>query len=63
MQDWVKGARADAIAMAGQLVDHRLAKDGTFGGVVQDVEADQAGIETAVIHRISTSDFDIETRV
>ncbi len=48
----VEAAGADTVAMAGELFDHAEAEDRFFDGMVQDVEANQAGIEIAVRGRI-----------
>ena len=63
MQDRVERAGAQSVPMPSELVDHRLAEDRTFSGVVEDMKADQACIKLPIIHRDSISRFDIESRV
>lgn len=53
VQDGIERARAQAIAVATKLVDHRLAEDRTFGGMMEDVEPDEPGIQVAIDHRLS----------
>ena len=48
--------------MPTELVDHRLAEDRTFGRVMEKVEPDEAGVEVAIYHRKSISEYDIEIR-
>src|SRR3954454_20120315 len=45
MEDRIERSGAEPVAVARQLVDHRLAEDRPFGSVVQQVEADQTGVE------------------
>jgi hypothetical protein len=48
VEQGVEAPRADAIAVPGELLDHTEAENGFFGGMVEDVEADEAGVEVAV---------------
>ena len=45
-----------------ELVDHRLAVNRLLGGVVQQVQADETGVERLVWHRSSISKIDIDFR-
>jgi len=36
-----------------KLVDHRLAEDRTFGGVMENMEPDEPRVQVAVYHRFS----------
>jgi hypothetical protein len=48
--------------VAAQFVDHRLAENGSFGRVVQNVETDQPGVQIAITHCSSMSETDNEYR-
>ena len=48
VEQGIKAAGADAVAVARKLFDHAEAEDGFFGGVVEDVEPDEAGIQVAI---------------
>ena len=58
VQDGIERARAQAIAVPAELVDHRLAEDRSFSGVMKNMEPDESGIEIAIYHRTSASVFD-----
>jgi len=49
VQDGIQRARAETIAVPGQLFDHPQAEDLTLPGVVEDVQANESGIEVAVV--------------
>ncbi len=49
MQHRVKRAGADPVAVASQLLDHPVAVQFFFGGVMQDVQADHAGQRSLVL--------------
>src|SRR3954466_10141207 len=51
VQDGIEGAGAQPIAMATKLVDHRLAEDRAFGGVMKDMQPDEAGVQVPIDHR------------
>ena len=46
----IKRAGADAVAVAREFFHHAEAEDGLLDGVMEDVEADQAGIEVAIVN-------------
>ena len=48
MQQRIQAARADAVAVARELLDHAETEDGLVNGVMQDVQADQAGVEVVI---------------
>jgi hypothetical protein len=51
MQQGIKGSRADAIAVARQFLHHSHTEDGLADGVMEHVQADQAGVKIAVVLR------------
>jgi hypothetical protein len=48
-QNRVHGSRADPVFVPRQLLDHAQSKNRLLAGVVQDVEADEAGVQVAVV--------------
>src|SRR5258708_2935054 len=44
----IQTARADAVAVARQFLDHAEAENGLLRSVMQDVQADQTGVEIAI---------------
>jgi len=62
VQDGIKRAGAQPIPVPTELVDHRLAENGAFGGVVENMQPDESRIQVSIYHRFSPSDSDIEIR-
>ena len=62
VQNRVERAGAQPIAVPAQLVDHLLAEDWTFSGVMEKMEPDEPGVEVSIYHRISITDCDNENR-
>jgi hypothetical protein len=50
MQQRIKRSRAQSITMACQLLDHPLAVQFTFGGVMKNMQANEATEEIAMVH-------------
>jgi hypothetical protein len=51
VQDWIERPRAQALAITAELLDHPPAVHPPFfDRVVQDVKADQAGVQVRVVH-------------
>src|SRR5450755_2139365 len=50
VQQRIKRSRAQSIAVPGQLFDHPLAVQFCFGGMMQDMQANEAAEEIAMIH-------------
>jgi hypothetical protein len=48
MEEWIQTARADPVAVVGEFLDHAEPEDGLYGGVMQDVQTNQPGVEVAV---------------
>src|SRR5437762_11946578 len=63
MKNRVERAGAQPVPVAAELVDHRLAEDWTFRGVVKDMEPNQPRVELSIIHRGSISSLDRKSRV
>jgi hypothetical protein len=49
VQDWVQSSRTDPISVPCKLLDHAEAENRFLGRVMQDVEADKAGVQVAVV--------------
>ncbi len=55
VQHGVERSRAELVPVPGQLLDHPLPVDLAFGGMVEDVQAHEAGQEVVMIHgRVAT---------
>ena len=50
MKNRVKRARADLVAVAPELLDHGEAVQGAFGRVMEQMQANQPGVEFTVYH-------------
>jgi hypothetical protein len=62
VENRIHRARTHAVAVTGELVDHRLPEDRIFCRVVEHVQANQANVERSIKHRFPMSCFDIEIR-
>lgn len=51
----VERARADAVAMPSQFLDHPLSVQVALGGMVQDVEPNESGEELLMFHLLKSS--------
>src|SRR6476469_6796303 len=58
VENRIERAGAEPVAVARELIDHCLAVDGAFGGVMEDVQTYQACIKISIMHRISMSESD-----
>src|ERR1700721_959352 len=61
MKNGIQRPWADFVSMTGQLFGHSRTKNQLLCGVMQNVEANHAGIEVAILthNRISLSNYDI----
>jgi len=65
LKQGIEAAWADAVAVTGEFLDHAQAENGAFDGVMEDVEADEAGVQVAVIgwirfrHSITNRSIDL----
>ena len=48
MQEWIESSETDPITVPRQLLGHFESEDGPFHGMMQNVQADQAGVKIAV---------------
>ena len=62
VQNRVQRACTQTVSVPPEFVDHRLAEDGAFGCMMQDMEANQTGVEITINHRHSMSNSDKEYR-
>jgi hypothetical protein len=53
VQDWVQRTGADPISMPSEFFEHPQTKDRLLSGVMEDVQAYQAGIQIAVIFDVA----------